>query len=167
MIPAMDAKNTQYAQTAYMSNKINTAPREQLLLITYDIGIKSCLTAENAMGTGQIDVVNSNLQRAQNVIRELMVTLRVEEGGEVAQSLMRLYDFMYLMLVEANVGKDREKVAVVREMLEELRTTWEEAIIKLAEEAGIEKTALHLQETLHINEIERGTVPAGGLNVAG
>ncbi|MFA7621959.1 MAG: flagellar export chaperone FliS [Aminobacteriaceae bacterium] len=163
----MDAKSTQYAQTAYLSNKINTAPREQLLLITYDIGIKSCLTAENAMEAGQIDEANSNLQRAQNVLRELMVTLRVEEGGEVAQSLMRLYDFMYLMLVEANVGKDREKVSIVRGMLEELRTTWEEAIIKLAEEAGIEKTAPHLQETLHINEIEQGTVPAGGLNVAG
>ncbi|MDI9370667.1 MAG: flagellar export chaperone FliS [Synergistaceae bacterium] len=163
----MDAKNTQYAQAVYLSNKINTASREQLLLITYDIGIKSCMGAESAMQAGLIDEANNNLQRAQNVIRELMVTLRVQEGDEVTTNLMRLYDFMYLMLVEANVDKDGEKVAVVRGMLEELRTTWEEAIIKLAEEAGVEKPAVIQGATPVLDTMERGTVPAGGLNVAG
>ena len=162
----MDSKNAQNAQTVYLANKVNTASREQLLLITYDIGIKSCKGAENALETGVYDEVNKNIQKAQDVIGELMVTLRVEEGGEVAQNLMRLYDFMYLMLVEANVSKDREKISVVRGMLEELRTTWEEAIVKLAEEAGIEKPMPHLQGGAAAKE-EARAVPVGGLNIAG
>ena len=162
----MDSKNAQNAQTVYLANKVNTASREQLLLITYDIGIKSCMAAENALETAVYDEVNKNIQKAQDVIRELMVTLRVEEGGEVAQNLMRLYDFMYLMLVEANVSKEREKISIVRGMLEELRTTWEEAIVKLAEEAGIEKPVPHLQGGAAAKE-EARAVPVGGLNIAG
>ncbi len=162
----MDSKNAQNAHTVYLANKVNTASREQLLLITYDIGIKSCMAAENALETGVYDAVNKNIQKAQDVIRELMVTLRVEEGGEVAQNLMRLYDFMYLMLVEANVSKEREKISIVRGMLEELRTTWEEAIVKLAEEAGIEKPVPHLQGGAAAKE-EARAVPVGGLNIAG
>lgn len=163
----MDSKNAHNAQTVYLANKVNTASREQLLLITYDVGIKSCRNAENALEAGVFDEVNKHIQKAQDVLRELMVTLRVEEGGEVAQNLMRLYDFMYLMLVEANVGKDREKVSIVRGMLEELRTTWEEVIIKLSEEAGIEKHVPYLQGGAALKKDEERTVPAGGLNIAG
>ena len=162
----MDSKNAQNAQAVYLANKVNTASREQLLLITYDIGIKSCKGAENALEAAVFDEANKNIQKAQDVLRELMVTLRVEEGGEVAQNLMRLYDFMYLMLVEANVGKDREKISIVRGMLEELRTTWEEVIVKLAEEAGIEKPVPHLQGASAVKE-EARAVPVGGLNIAG
>ncbi len=163
----MDSKNVQNAQTIYLANKVNTASREQLLLITYDVGIKSCKGAENALEAGIFDEANKNIQKAQDVLRELMVTLRVEEGGEIAKNLMRLYDFMYLLLVEANVGKDREKISVVRGMLEELRTTWEEAIIKLAEEAGVEKPVPHLQGGAVRKKDEQRPVPAGGLNIAG
>ncbi|MDI9387723.1 MAG: flagellar export chaperone FliS [Synergistota bacterium] len=163
----MDSKNSQHAQAVYMANKVNTASREQLLLFTYDIGIRSCIGAENALEAGVVDEANNNIQRAQNVIRELMITLRVDEGGEVAQNLMRLYDFMYLMLVEANVAKDREKVSVVRGMLEELRSTWEEAIIKLAEESGEKAAPQFLRGSASAVKDDAKAVPAGGLNVAG
>jgi flagellar protein FliS len=80
---------------------------------------------------------------------------------------MRLYDFMYLMLVEANVAKDREKVSVVRGMLEELRSTWEEAIIKLAEESGEKAAPQFLRGSASAVKDDAKAVPAGGLNVAG
>jgi flagellar protein FliS len=50
-----------------------------------------------------------------------MITLDVETGGEVAQNLLRLYDFMYYRLVDANVRKDVLLVVAVREMFQELR----------------------------------------------
>ena len=49
----------------------------------------------------------------------------------MAQNLMRLYDYMYQLLVEANVKKLPENVRTVRTMLEELKSTWEEALMKL------------------------------------
>jgi flagellar protein FliS len=132
----MGERLAQQAQDTYKVNQIQMASKEQLLIITYDIGIRSCVAAEKAINDGDSEQVNENLQRAQSVIRELMVTLNIEQGGEVAGSLMRLYDFMFYRLVDANVKNDAEMVKNVRAMLEELKATWMEAIAKLKTEAA-------------------------------
>ena len=160
----MEEKFARNAQAVYHANMVNTASREQLLLITYDIGIKACRSAEHAMETDDAEKANSSLKRAEDVVRELMVTLNKEAGGEVAEGLMKLYDFMYLLLVEANVKKSSENVTVVREMLEELKETWEEAIIKLAEEQPSRGVRPAGPSRVMDNS---NAIPAGGLNIAG
>ena len=128
------------AQFTYQATRISTATKEQLLLITYDIGIKACHTAENALlgktngGTRDYDLANRETIRAQEVIRELMVTLNREKGGEVADKLMQLYEYMYQLLVDANIKKEPENIRTVCGMLEELKQTWEEALVKLLKE---------------------------------
>jgi flagellar protein FliS len=143
----MDERLAQQAQETYRVNQIQMASKEQLLIITYDIGIKSCVAAEKAIAAGDAEQINTNLQRVQSVVRELMVTLNLEQGGEVAASLMRLYDFMYYQLVDANVKHDAEMVRTVRSMMEELKATWVEAIAKLKVEAakGKKPTAIASQ----------------------
>lgn len=128
------------AQFTYQATRISTATKEQLLLITYDIGIKACHTAENALlgktngGTPDYDLANREIIRAQEVIRELMVTLNRERGGEVATKLIQLYEYMYQLLVDANIKKEPDNVRTVCGMLEELKQTWEEALLKLLKE---------------------------------
>ncbi|MBQ2615741.1 MAG: flagellar export chaperone FliS [Synergistaceae bacterium] len=128
------------AQFTYQATRISTATKEQLLLITYDIGIKACHTAENALlgktngGSPDYDLANREIIRAQEVIRELMVTLNRERGGEVATKLIQLYEYMYQLLVDANIKKEPENVRTVCGMLEELKQTWEEALLKLLKE---------------------------------
>lgn len=163
----MNPGNTQKAQAVYLSTMVNTASREQLLLITYEIGIKACRTAEAALSANDAEEANHNLQKAQNVLRELMVTLNMERGGEVAEGLMKLYDYLYHLLVEANVSKSPEKVAIVRAMLEELKETWEEAIIKIAAEEQEHAPAAPAPTASIPVESGRRPVPAGGLNIAG
>ncbi|MCF7935566.1 MAG: flagellar export chaperone FliS [Synergistales bacterium] len=124
----------QDAQNAYQTNQIQTASREQLLLLTYDIGIRACLHAEKAIEARDVESSNTLLKKAQDVIRELMVTLDTENGGDFAQQLMSLYEFMFYQLVEANVEKTGDKVASVREMLQELRDTWKEAMDQMADQ---------------------------------
>ncbi len=131
-------ENRNNAHFAYQATQISTATKEQLLLITYDIGIKACRMAEAAL-TGEesekdLSAANREIIRAQEVIRELMVTLNTERGGEMAQGLMRLYDYMYQLLVDANVKKEPENLRTVRTMLEELKTAWEGALVKLLQE---------------------------------
>ena len=122
------------AQFTYQATRISTATKEQLLLITYDIGIKACRTAESAMNAKNFDTANREVIRAQEVIRELMVTLNREKGGEVADKLMQLYEYMYQLLVDANIKKEPDNVVTVRGMLEELKQTWEQALMKLLQE---------------------------------
>ena len=128
------------AQFTYQATRISTATKEQLLLITYDIGIKACHTAENALlgktngGIPDYDLANREIIRAQEVIRELMVTLNRERGGDVATKLIQLYEYMYQLLVDANIKKEPDNVRTVCGMLEELKQTWEEALLKLLKE---------------------------------
>lgn len=127
---------TQNVQHTYQATQISTATKEQLLLITYDIGIRSCRLAETALEAEpkDLDQANREILRTEEVIRELMVTLNTERGGEMAKGLMLLYDYMHQQLIEANVKKDAKNVATVRTMLEELKNTWEEALLKLLQE---------------------------------
>ncbi len=126
------------AQLKYQATRISTATKEQLLLITYDIGIKACHVAENAMigknGAPDYDLANKEILRAQEVIRELMVTLNKERAGEMGEKLSQLYDYMYNLLVDANIKKEPDNVKTVRGMLEELKSTWESALVNLLQE---------------------------------
>jgi flagellar protein FliS len=181
---------SQDAQFTYQSTQISTATKEQLLLITYDIGIRSCRVAEAALradGKNQDwDLAHREIVRAQEVIRELMVTLNTEKGGEMALSLMRLYDYMYQLLVEANVKKEPANVHTVLTMLEDLKETWEKALMKLLEEyqaAHPEDEDLKAVKNSSLNEPKSppaakapgvprpvpipGKAQPGGLNIAG
>ncbi len=162
----MDVKNGQNAQAVYLATRVNTASKEQLLLLTYEIGIRACRNAEGTLKGGTPEDVNNHIKKAQDVLRELMVTLNMETGGDVARSLMQLYDFMYLLLVEASVGRDGEKIAVVRSMLEELKAVWEEAAAKLAAENPVPKEHAVRQNSPRAGQ-PVGALSGGGLNIAG
>ena len=127
------------AQLKYQATRISTATKEQLLLITYDIGIKACHTAENAMlakgsTAPDYDLANREIIRAQEVIRELMVTLNRDKAGEMGDKLIQLYEYMYQLLIDANMKKEPENLRTVCSMLEELKQTWESALMKLLKE---------------------------------
>ena len=183
---------TENAQYTYQATQISTATKEQLLLITYDIAIRSCRLAEAALDPNATvqdnDLAHREIMRAQDVIRELMVTLNTEKGGEMAQNLMRLYDYMYQQLVEANIKKDARNVRTVLTMLEDLKGTWEEALMKLLKEYqeahpdDDDLKAIKNMNTKDLNGLkdaqpvqtmpkQSNTAPApnkaGGLNIAG
>ncbi len=130
----MEQKRLQQAQDTYRENQIRTASREQLLVITYDIGISACQTAEEAIVRNDVEAKNLSLQRAQRVLRELMVSLNPERDKELADNLTNLYEFLFYQLVQANVSNKAEPVRQVREMLMELRNTWVNAMEKLCAE---------------------------------
>ena len=131
-------ENRNNAQVKYQETQISTATKEQLLLITYDIGIKACRTAEAALSGDEakrdFGLANREIIRAQEVVRELMVTLNTDKGGDMAKSLVQLYDYMYQLLVDANIKKEPENIVTVRGMLEELKSTWEGALVQLLKE---------------------------------
>jgi len=98
----------------------------------------------------------------------------------MAQNLMRLYDYMYQQLVEANIKKDASYVRSVLTMLEDLKSTWEEALMKLLKEyqaAHPEDDDLKAVKEMNAKDLsgfkEAQAVPAqapikaGGLNIAG
>ena len=116
--------NHTYGQNAYKNNQILTAPQNKLVLMLYDGIIKNLNLAKISLDKKEYESYNRNLIKAQDIVMELMTTLNFEAGGEVADGLYRLYDYMYLRLIRANVEKNLEYLDEVLKYTEELRETW-------------------------------------------
>lgn len=129
----MSAKNDTIRHQ-YLHQKVLTASREKLLLLTFEIAIDACSKAEEMVRISDFQGTNEALKTAQQAIRELQFALRPDKAEELADNLNRLYDFMRQELIEANVGKNSEKIANVRTMLEDLSGAWREAVEAAAQE---------------------------------
>lgn len=112
------------AQNVYRNNQVTTAPKKKLLIMLYDGAIRNLKIAEQAIEDKDIQLSNTNIIKAQNIVMEFMHTLDYEAGGEIANNLYQLYDYMYLRLVRANIDKDLDGVKEVRKYLQELRDSW-------------------------------------------
>lgn len=117
-----------YART-YRTNAILTASPGQLVLMLYDGALKAIALAREGFARpvddfGRIPQINEQLQKAQSIINELQSGLNLEAGGEVAQTLHRLYDYHSHRLFEANIRKTVEPVVEVERLLRELRDAW-------------------------------------------
>jgi flagellar protein FliS len=84
-------------------------------------------SAVEAIEARNVPAAHNNLIRAQAVISELLETLDLVRGGEIARNLMRIYEYMGHQLVQANLRKDAEPAREVERLLRELLPAWEQA----------------------------------------
>ena len=73
--------------------------------------------------------ISNNIIRAQDIIFELNVTLNMQEGGELANTLRMLYDYMHRRLMEGNLQKDENAIREVRGRIEVLRDAWAQMLV--------------------------------------
>jgi flagellar protein FliS len=113
---------------SYRQIATQTAPPGQLVLMLYDGAIRfleRALTGFASTDPGERNMtINNNLQRAVDIVRELNVCLDTEAGGQLAQTLRDLYDYMERRLMESNFKKRRTGVDEVLVHLRELRNAW-------------------------------------------
>lgn len=126
-----------YVKT-YRANAVLTASPGQLVLMLYDGALKAMAIAGEAFDRDEddlsrIEVINHQLQKAQNILAELQNGLNLEAGGEFAQTLYRLYDYHNRRLFEANLKKDATIVHEVEGLVRSLRDAWAEMLSKQEE----------------------------------
>jgi flagellar protein FliS len=114
----------------YKSNSVQTLSPQRIVLLLYDTIIKDINFAVKAIDDKDFISSNKKIQKAQDIIMELMMALDKEKGGEIAVNLAALYDYWYRRLVEANVKKNTEILSEVASMVKELRNSWEIAMTK-------------------------------------
>jgi flagellar protein FliS len=89
-------------------------------------------TPERKRDPGKIEPINKAVLKTQNIITELMASLDMDKGGEIALNLFSLYSWFNKELLEANISHDKRRITVVRNLVSELRSTWSEVSIKTA-----------------------------------
>ena len=109
---------------AYRRQQVETASPGQLIVMLYDGCIRHCRAAQEAIAREDRDGAARHLLKAQDIVSELMASLNLEAGGEIAIRLLRLYEYMYRRLVLANVRKDASAVQEVERLLVGLRDAW-------------------------------------------
>ena len=112
----------------YHQNQIDTASREQILIMLYDGAIRFTRQAVYAIEAGDLPGKSHGIQKAIAIIAEVRNTLDHSIGGEIAANLDSLYEFMIRSLTEANIKNEIQPLQVVDGLLSDLRETWKEAI---------------------------------------
>lgn len=111
---------------SYKQNSVNTASPGELTLMLYNGCLKFINQAKKAIEENNIEAKNTNIQKAQNIIQELMVTLNMDL--EISKNMMSLYDFMRRRLIDANIKGDVAILSEVEELVTDFRDTWKEVI---------------------------------------
>ena len=111
-------------QNAYKKASVNTLDQNKLIIMLYDGAIKNANFAVQYIESGEIEKVHDSLIKTKNIVTELLATLNMEHGGEIAKNLKSLYSYMFSLLIEANMEKKSKPVLTVIDLLKELRGAW-------------------------------------------
>jgi flagellar protein FliS len=114
-----------YARTA----QTTVISKPMLLVRLYDRLALELELADAYIGASDPAKANSSLQHAQKIVHVLRSSLD-PDGFEGGQTLLRLYNTLVELLVEANLHKDAETVARCREIVAPLRDAWTEAVAR-------------------------------------
>lgn len=120
------AVNNAYAQ--YNNNKVLTASPAELTLLLYEGAIKFCNIAMVGIEEKNIQKAHDNIKKAQAIIEELQATLN--HSYKVAEDFDNVYRYIYDLLVQANMHKDKEILERALTEIRGMRDTWKEVMKK-------------------------------------
>jgi flagellar secretion chaperone FliS len=113
---------------SYQQVATQTAPPGQLVLMLYEGAIRflgRALAGFDLEDPAAFnETISNNIIRTQDIIFELNVTLNMEAGGELAQTLRRLYDYLDRRLMHANLHKEKAGIQEAIERIAVLRDAW-------------------------------------------
>ena len=120
------AVNNAYAQ--YNNNKVLTASPAELTLLLYEGAIKFCNIAMMGLEENNIQKTHDTIKTAQAIIEELQSTLN--HSYKVAEDFDNVYHYIYSLLTDANIHKDKETLERALNEIRGMRDTWKEVMKK-------------------------------------
>ncbi|RDY24504.1 flagellar export chaperone FliS [Romboutsia maritimum] len=115
---------------AYKQNSVNTASKEQLLLMLVDGAVKYTKIARLAIMEKDMSRAHKELVRVQDIFIELMVTIDRNLGKHM-NDLYNIYDYIKSELIRANIKKDISIIDNVLPLIEEVRNMWHDVDKKI------------------------------------
>jgi len=122
----MNATNT---ANAYKRQQVMTASPEELTLMLYNGAIRYVTESIVAIDKKDIPKAHAANMRAQNIVREFMLTLDMKY--EMSKNWLKIDEYILHCLIQGNVKKDKVVLEEAKRLLTEFRDTWFKAM-KLA-----------------------------------
>jgi len=97
----------------------------RLIQMLMEGALEKISTAKGFLARNDIQKKGEYIGWAISIIEGLRVSLDFEQGGEIAQNLNALYDYMERRLAQANVKNSVEMLDEVHHLLSEIKEGWD------------------------------------------
>lgn len=114
----------QYRQN-HVEGSIETATPHRLVQMLMEGVQEKLIAAKGFMASNNIAKKGEHISWAISIIDSLRACLNDELGGEVAQNLRRLYDYMEARLLEANIKNDPAVIDEVGQLMAQIKMGWD------------------------------------------
>ncbi len=114
---------------------VEGASPHRLIQLLMDGALEKIRVAKGVMARNDVAEKVRHINWALSIIDGLRQSLDVEKGGEIAQNLEALYDYMQRRLIAANIENDAKILDEVASLLIEIKTAWDAVPEMLKKEA--------------------------------
>lgn len=114
----------QYRQN-HVQGGVETASPHRLVQMLME-GVQDKLrAAKGFMASNNIAKKGEHISWAISIIDSLRACLNVEQGGQVAENLSGLYDYMEIRLLEANIKNDPAIIDEIGQLMAQIKSGWD------------------------------------------
>ena len=107
---------------------ISTATPELLVVKLFQGAIRHARHARQLGGDAPLGERSGSITKAVAIVGELRSSLDHERGGEIADNMARLYEFVIERLTEANLQRQTEPIDHALKVLDTLEEAWSELV---------------------------------------
>ena len=115
-----------YGRVSVESNVLSASPH-QLIAMLYEGAQKQIKAASLHMENGNVAEKGKAISKALDIVNSgLLAALDKEKGGEIAERLEGLYNYISSLLLSANAQNDVAKLNEAAALLENIGSAWKE-----------------------------------------
>lgn len=115
-----------YARVGVESNVMSATPH-QLIMMLFDGAQTNLRTAKLHLEKGQMAEKGAAISKVLDIVNNgLLAALDREQGGEVAENLASLYEYVNTLLLQANLQNDVARLEEAERLLESIGSAWRE-----------------------------------------
>lgn len=108
-----------------LQTRIDTASPHELIDLLLQGARSHIATAQGNIQRNQISEKGENIGKALSIVEGLKCSLNPEVGGQIADNLLKLYDYIQVSLLKANINNDVELLAQSNILLSEVHQAWQ------------------------------------------
>jgi len=102
-------------------------PQDRILIMLYEGATKFIHLAVRGIEENRPALKGEYISKVLAILTELTAALDMERGGEIAENLASLYDYMVKRLTEANIKNNTEPLREVESLIISLKEGFSEA----------------------------------------
>ena len=114
----------------YRHNEVATSSQGKLIIMMYEGALKFVTLAIEGIDSKDLSKKGKYINKTHDIINELSCALDMKKGGDVAQKLESLYQFILHQLTLANIKSDRKALESIVNVLTPLMEAWKELLAK-------------------------------------